>query len=830
MRYFVAFVFLFAIGPVPTALYATSSSAPAELVTGLIVKFDEEALAKQPSMASTAGRAAALSAASGARIGDARSRMTFARTLAVNAELYRFAQPLPIDEARAIAANVASQKTVVYAVLNRRMTNQAVPVDNEYPVQWGFRLNATEQGANFEAAWDVTKGNATQTLGVVDSGISRTHPDLASKLRVSPDFPNGGYDFFQLASASPPDTRDNDPEQTTSACGHGAHVAGTIAADTKFSSSGGLEGVAGGVPNAKVLMGRALDFSGEEADVVDAMLWLGGFEVAGVPANPNPVSVINMSLGGSGACGPAYAEAVDRLASRGIVVVAAAGNSGSDAANFAPSNCRGVVSVAASEIDGSLASFSNRGRRVTLTAPGVNIFSSGGSTGENCYKSGTSMAAPHVTAAVGLAQSVEPSLSVAQTTLALRAGARPFPAGSNCTAELCGAGLLDARRTLDRVGASAPTTIGWANNTARVRENDGQVTLSLARIGSSSGAVNVLVLPVSGSATSGVDFGAPVPAQVSWAAGDSADKTVSVPIISRSGEQGVREFSLALASSSASVQLVSPTAVPVQITEVDCNAVTDIAIGETKTGDLGVAGNTYCRGGIRGPEYDTVRYRVTVPAGTRLTIILNGTSPQPAVLDTYVYLLDSNLRPVIENDDVLAGVVRNSLVDQFLVAQAGTYYIDVTTWSSTEANIGTYSLQVVNCGPYTAAATCSLDVDGDGYFDRTDAVIALRRMLGFSGEPLTAGLSFRACATRIDGASVASFVDAQMANNVSAGGRAFDLDGDGEVRAGSDGLALLRFVQGRPDSSIESQSLNPSAPRNTASSVRQYLSQRCNLN
>ena len=99
------------------------------------------------------------------------------------------------------------------------------------------------------------------------------------------------------------------------------------------------------------------------------MLWASGVPIAGVPANANPAKVINMSLGGAGACAQAIQEAVDDALAQGSVVVVAAGNEAGDVLDFAPANCSGVITVAAHNVNGERAYYSNYGRRIDLSAP-----------------------------------------------------------------------------------------------------------------------------------------------------------------------------------------------------------------------------------------------------------------------------------------------------------------------------------------------------------------------------------------------------------------------------------------------------------------------------
>ena len=148
---------------------------------------------------------------------------------------------------------------------------------------------------------------------------------------------------------------------------HGTHVGGTIAA---VSDNGiGVAGVAFGASIQPVrVLGRC---GGWLSDIADGIVWASGGTVTGVPANPTPARVINMSLGGYGTCGATYQAAIDAAVANGAVVVVAAGNSGIDVASSRPANCDSVITVAASDRGGSLAWYSNYGSLVEVTAPGA---------------------------------------------------------------------------------------------------------------------------------------------------------------------------------------------------------------------------------------------------------------------------------------------------------------------------------------------------------------------------------------------------------------------------------------------------------------------------
>jgi serine protease len=373
---------------------------------------------------------------------------------------------VPLARAQAIAARLAADPDVEYAEADQMMRPTMMPTDAEYPNQWGyFEPSSGSMGANLPGAWDATMGSTGVYVAVIDTGI-RPHAELAGRYV-------GGYDFIgTLSVANDGDGRDSDPSdpgdwEAANECysgspaypssWHGTHVAGTIAAASNGSTVVGINWMSKVVP-VRVL-GKC---GGYTSDIVDGMRWAAGLSVRRVPANPYPVKVMNLSLGGFGSCSSTYQNAINEITAKGAVVVVSAGNSNDDARNYSPASCAGVVTVAATSKAGNRSYYSNFGPAVEIAAPGGDARADGpqgtilstlnaGTTTPGAdalaYYQGTSMAAPHVTGVVSLMFSVNGSLSPAQVTQILQATATPFPGGSTCastTSTPCGAGIVNA--------------------------------------------------------------------------------------------------------------------------------------------------------------------------------------------------------------------------------------------------------------------------------------------------------------------------------------------------------------------------------------------------
>jgi serine protease len=307
------------------------------------------------------------------------------------------------DDVPAAVARFRAMPEVDYAEPNGTVRKSQgttfKPNDRFYPFQWNLRL------LNAERAWGIQKGKNTVAVAVLDTGIAFEDFGI---YRKAPDFGDTaflpGFDFVNN------DSHANDDEY------HGTHVASTIAEATNNSL-----GVAGLAFQTALMPVKVLDSVGEGSffDVADGIDYAVDFQQNG----QHPVKVINLSLGGPGGS-ETLSRAVERAVSRGIVLVAAAGNDNKGSIDF-PAALSGVIAVGAVDERKERAPYSNFGKELSVVAPGGDcdrdddhdgfpdcVFQqmpdpSALDAGRHdifcyCGLDGTSMATPHVAAAAAL--------------------------------------------------------------------------------------------------------------------------------------------------------------------------------------------------------------------------------------------------------------------------------------------------------------------------------------------------------------------------------------------------------------------------------------------
>ncbi|MEO8752760.1 MAG: S8 family serine peptidase [Casimicrobiaceae bacterium] len=369
--------------------------------------------------------------------------------------------------ADAIAARLEAAPGIRYARPNRPAKVQAYYPDDTY-FQNGHQPNLANPlttdyyGIDAPNAWDITVGDDI-VIAVVDTGV-RPHGELYDRLL-------DGYNFIadpdtpQDGTGRAPDGNDLGTWRTAKDCTgrtaddsswHGTHVAGIIAAD-----SDNHEGIAGINWYAQILPIKVLgSCGGTDSDILEGMQWAAGLPVPGVPNNPNPARVINMSLGGKGACDAQYQAAIDAVLARGTFIAVAAGNESDDIDGYSPAGCYGVSTVAATDPYGFLASYSNYSVYVDIAAPGgdqsrygdrwgiwstANTGTKGPEYATYLAYNGTSQATPHVAGVASLMLSVNPYLTPAQLKSIMADTSSYFAPTSTCrTTGACGAGIVNA--------------------------------------------------------------------------------------------------------------------------------------------------------------------------------------------------------------------------------------------------------------------------------------------------------------------------------------------------------------------------------------------------
>jgi serine protease len=265
-------------------------------------------------------------------------------------------------------------------------------------------------------------------------------------------------------------------------------------------------GIAGMTWKPYILPVRALGkCGGYDSDIIAGMQWAAGLPVQGVPDNPYPADIINLSLGGAGSCPSDYQNVISTMSAMGVLMVASAGNGG--ASVDAPANCPGVLAVAGLRNVGTKVGYSSFGAEVGIAAPAGNCVESSGpclrsidttinlgltTPGANGYSDqinpnlGTSFSAPIVSGITALMRAVNANLTPAQLIARIESSASAFPQPSGlpqcptlasdgsgecaCVQGQCGAGMVNAlsavKAALNPIAAVAvPANVAAGSNT-----------------------------------------------------------------------------------------------------------------------------------------------------------------------------------------------------------------------------------------------------------------------------------------------------------------------------------------------------------------------------
>ncbi len=277
------------------------------------------------------------------------------------------------------------------------------PNDPQATVSGQYHLNKI----NAYAAWDLSKGDTNIVIGITDTGVELTHPDLASNIKYNFSDPIDGIDNDNDSLVDNYygwDTGMNDNNPTWQGNPHGVHVSGCAAAVTD-----NFTGVAGTGFNTKFL---PVKIANDNGDLV------GGYEGI-IYAADHGCSIINCSWGGPG--GGQFGQlAIDYATiNKDALVVCAAGNDNVSADHF-PSAYNYALSVASTTSNDNKSSFSNFGYSIDVCAPGSNITATY-TGGSYSAISGTSMASPITAGAAAIVKSMFPQYTALQIGEQLKA-------------------------------------------------------------------------------------------------------------------------------------------------------------------------------------------------------------------------------------------------------------------------------------------------------------------------------------------------------------------------------------------------------------------------
>ncbi|KRG69652.1 S8 family peptidase [Pseudoxanthomonas dokdonensis] len=515
----IAFVATGAMAAEPLKVMPLQHSQQADSYNKFIVKYRDGKATPLATVQRSLRTAAANSGLRADLNGKTAIQLDRVRTMGTGAQVIHSSRKLDKVEADALLRQLQQDPNVLYAEISRVKTIAAVPNDTYYDeYQWHYDDPAG--GINAPAAWDHSTGEGV-VVAVLDTGIT-PHSDLDANMLP-------GYDFItEPVTSRDGDGRDDNPldegdwvaanecpypNRARNSSWHGTHVTGTVAAVTNNA-----KGMAGVAYNAKVVPIRVLGrCGGDTDDIADAVIWAAGGEIDGIPVNPNPAEVINLSLGGPGACSESEKEAFAYARSQGATVVIAAGNDELDVSDFSPANCPGVITVAASRKNGGAAFYTNYGDGIDIAAPGGEgnddgvpngfVWSTGnaGTTvpTEEAYfgGAGTSQAAPHVAGVVAMMQSVaETPLTPDEVLATLQATLREFPVAIDSSRPI-GPGLVDAAAAVNAVlngdgGGEGGDGTPLQNNVAVPDQQGGTLNF---KIEVPAGAKDLLLITYGGS-------------------------------------------------------------------------------------------------------------------------------------------------------------------------------------------------------------------------------------------------------------------------------------------------------------------------------------------
>ncbi|MFM7084705.1 MAG: S8 family serine peptidase [Hyphomicrobium sp.] len=693
------------------------------------------------------------------------------------------------QSADAIIQALSKNPSVKFAEINAELRIQGDVADTYYMnnSMWGMYGDNTSPytnifGSQAGEAWSKgTLGKSTVVIGDVDTGIDYTHPDLylnmwlnqgeiSATLKASlKDTDGDGLVTFRdlnnsLNSAFVSDlnangridagdllkdsrwtdgidqdgngykddligwdfvNNDNDPYDDNK---HGTHTSGTIGAINDGS------GVIGICPNVQMMALKFLNSTGSGAtsDAIRAIDYY--TNIAANDKTPSEFVALNNSWGGS-TFSQSLQDSIVRAALQDILIVAAAGNGGSDgigdnndvAGNF-PSNCstlstvgyEAVIAVAALTSTGALASYSNYGvSSVDLAAPGSSILSTVPGSGYS-YLSGTSMATPHVTGALALLASYFPTYSASQLRDLLLQKLVSTPSLQGLTAT---GGRLDVSNLFATITSPQTSTVSVAADKLAINEgNSGSTIVTFNVLLSAPSSTDQIVnWSLSGSGINSADitndFSGPTSGSITFSSslGETL-KTISISIAGDTQIENNETFTFKLSLPSTSTALAFGAS---SVTYTILNDDDDIPYSTATLGTVDING-----GSINSAINfigDGDAYKVSLIGGTSYRFDL--TAASTGTLNPYLELYDSKFSLLVSND---LGVVTTSSQLIFTAVQSGTYYL---------AAKGSFS----SVGGYVLSATDQNSVTGTISNDVLNGTLLKDTLTGLAGNDTLSG-------------------------------------------------------------------------------------------
>jgi len=345
-------------------------------------------------------------------------------TLGQQVDIIQVADSVSTD---ALVAKLSENPNVLVAEKNSYIQTAALPNDPDLSKAWQFeRVGADE-------TWNKVNNSQTVVVAVIDTGLNIQHPDIANNVVTGYDYVEGSTDMVDLS-------------------GHGTLVAGCVAA---VANNGiGMAGIVG-ASNIKVAPYRVGGLSDGDKNLDVGYICAALFDAAARP----DVKVINMSFGGY-MVSAALRTAVENAASAGKVLVAAAGNEGSNA-NYSgelavPASYNNVISVGATDSTNKIAYFSQHNSLVDLCAPGYKVYSIN-HNGTYEEASGTSFASPITAAACAVLMAADYTMTSTQVETLLKETALDF--GAKGRDDYYGYGMIQLDAALAKVTPANPLKI-----------------------------------------------------------------------------------------------------------------------------------------------------------------------------------------------------------------------------------------------------------------------------------------------------------------------------------------------------------------------------------